>query len=304
MSSRNLIVSVVFGIVLLFAVAGEGYFIFSSQKENDSADAVVRSMQDSLKPHTASTTIAQAQENLQAQTEKLDEMQAGFPDSASLDADIQTAVKKTASEMAKDDALISDPDLKFSSQITIVGACKKADAALASVRTLEAKDTVSTPALNDAAENAVALVETCTNDISAYIDSLSAGGSGLAAGDASGYQAQIGQISTGVDSAKDSLDQIDAIPADRAAGADSTSTASTTLGDVLNQQNVVNQASDQLNQLLGQDGSIGNSNSSGLNGSNDDDGSNSDYGSDSGQSQLQNQSQSAPIKLIEGENTF
>jgi len=212
MSTVKLIAALFLGIVLLCAVTAEGYFYFYSQKQNSSADDVAKSIQNALKPKPFSEVLAEAKSNLQAQTEKLNEMQASFPDSPALDAEIKADVSKATAEAAKADALVADPKLDLSKQPNIVALGKQATEALAYLQTLAAHN-ASTVVLNDAARNAVDLVAAYSKAISEYVDSLNAGDSGLTPPEIASYEAQAKEIAAQAGSVEDSLNQIDSVPA-------------------------------------------------------------------------------------------
>jgi len=218
MSPVNIIISIVLGIVLLGAIGGEGYFYFYSQKQNSSTESVIQSIQEKLKAKPSLDALAVARSDLQAQTDRLKEMQAGFPSSAALDAEIKADVSAAAAEEAKADSLAADPKLDISAQPNIVELGQKAAQALSYLEYL-ATTPASTVALNDAAENAVELVAAYTKELAAYINSLTPSNSGLSAGEISDYQSQAESIVAQVGSTQDSLNKIDSISASSVADA-------------------------------------------------------------------------------------
>ena len=134
--------------------------------------------------------------------------------------------------------------------------------------------------------------------------------SGLTAGEIASYKAQANNIVAEVNAAKNSLNQIDNIPASSVVGitsnngqgklnqgTNSGNNGSTTLGDIVNQENIVAQTTDEVNQLANQIASEATSSPDSSTPSSPPT-DNGNYGP--GQIQPQN----GPIKLIEGENTF
>jgi hypothetical protein len=342
MSLRNIILVIILGLVLLGAIAGEGYFYFYSQKQNSAVNSVIQSIQKTLSTKPTLDVLAEARSNLQAQTDKLKEMQASFPSSLVLDAAIKADVAKAAAAAALADVLAADPKLGISAQSNIVILGQKATQALAYLQYLSTTP-ASTAALDDAAQNAIDLVAAYVNQLHTYVNSLSPSGSGLTSGEIADYESQTNTIVGQVDSVENSLNQIDSIPASsvpgiaslsdilltvststnnsgnqgssnsstNAAGPDqgsnqssgqpsggtsNPSDGSVTLGDIVNQQNIVSDDTSQVNQLSDQAGS-------------DTASSSQDNGNNGGVSTGNNNSggiqpQSGPVKLIEGENTF
>src|ERR1035437_3603906 len=212
MSFRNLIVVIILGIVLVCAIAGEGYFYFYSQKQNSATDAVIQSIQNALKAKQPYDALAEAKNNLQVQTERLNQMSANFPSSPLLDSAIKKNVTAAALAAAKANTLAADPKLGISTKANIIALGQKATEALAYLQSLT-KTSASTVALNDAAQNAIELVAAYSNEISIYINSLTPANSGLTEGEIADYKAQVNNIVTEVNAAKNSLNQIDNIPA-------------------------------------------------------------------------------------------
>lgn len=212
MSFRNLIVVIILSIVLVCAIAGEGYFYFYSQKQNSATDAIIQSIQNALKAKQPYNALAEAQNNLQAQTERLNQMQASFPSSPLLDAAIKKDVAAAALQAAKANTLAADPKLAISTQANIIALGQKATQALAYLQHL-ANTPASTVALNDAAQNAIELVSAYSNELSIYVNSLTPSNSGLTAGEIANYQSQANNIVAEVNAAENSLNQIDNIPA-------------------------------------------------------------------------------------------
>jgi len=360
MSFRNLIVVIILAVILATAIAGEGYFYFYSQKQNSAANSVILSIQSALNSKSPPDALAEAQSNLQAQTEKLKEMQASFPSSPALDAAIKADIIAAAAAEAKADSLAADPKLNISTRANIIELGQKAAEALSYLEYL-ATTPASTVALNDAAENAVELVAAYSNEISTYINFLTPANSSLTASDIADYQSQANNIVAEVNTVENLLNQIDNIPASSVAGitsnngqlstsddqGDTTTTASrapnsniqvpnnnqnnyqgstvndqvntnqggnsgsggVTLGDIVNQENIVSQTTDEVDQLSdkvkGEATSTPDSSrdSSFDNGGNNNDSNNAYTGGDNnGSGQIQ--PQSGPIKLIEGENSF
>ena len=130
MSLRNIILVIVLGLVLVCAIAGEGYFYFYSQKQNNAVNSVIQSIQKTLSTKPTLDTLAEARSNLQAQTEKLKEMQAGFPSSPALDAAIKADIGAAVAAEAKADFLAADPKLNISTQANIIELGQKAAEAL------------------------------------------------------------------------------------------------------------------------------------------------------------------------------
>jgi hypothetical protein len=336
MSLRNIILVVIIGLVLLGVIAGEGYFYFYSQKQNSAVNSVIQSIQKTLSTKPTLDTLAEAQSNLQAQTEKLKAMQVSFPSSTVLDAAIKTDVAQAAAAAALADVLAADPKLNISAQSNIVILGQKATQALSYLQYLLTTP-ASTVALNDAAQNAVDLVAAYVNQLNSYINSLSPSDSGLTPGEIADLESQANTIVEQVNSVENSLNQINSIPAsavpDIASPADillavSTSTnnsganasssdqssnqspnqpsggtnnssdGAVTLGDIVNQQNIVSDDTSQVNQLADQAGSDASSSQDNSNNGNN----GGVYTGGDNQGGIQ--SQDGPVKLIEGENTF
>ena len=353
MTTRNIIVALILCVVLVSAIIGEGYFYFYSQKQNSAANAIVQSIQNALKAKQPYDALAEAKNNLQAQTERLNQMSANFPSSPLLDSAIKKDVVAAALAAAKANTLAADPKLGISTKANIIALGQKATEALAYLQSLT-KTSASTVALNNAAQNAVDLVAAYSNDISAYINSLTPANSGLTASEIANYQSQANNIVAEVNTAKNSLNQIDNIPASSVAditsnngqlsinndqgntnvstssqisnppiggksqtsstspvnnqgsnndqgnlnqGTNSGNNGSTTLGDIVNQENIVAQTADEINQLANQISAEATSSSDSSNVS-------PPPGDNGNSSSGQIQPQSGPVKLIEGENTF
>ena len=327
---RNLILIMILAIVLLCAIGGEGYFYFYSQRQNSSADSIIQSIQKALKPESPLDALAQAKIVLADQTEKLDQMEASFPNSSSLDSAIRADVARAAAIAARDDALVADQKLGLEEQANIVALGQRAASALAYLQSLADSDLpISTVALNDAAENAIELTAAYSKEISSYLDSLSPTNSNISAGEISGYQSQADDIAEQANSTEDSLNQIDETPASSVTdGSNDSQTnsngqtptandqigdgdnqagigGSLTLGDINDQENVVEQDTNEVDQLVDQtpsgDASSSDPSSNNPSGSSIG-GNNGTSGNDGNSGGIQDQS--GPVKLIEGENTF
>jgi hypothetical protein len=217
MSFRNLTVIIILGLIILCAIAGEGYFYFYSQKQNNAANAIVQSIQNSLKAKYPADILAEAKNNLQAQTEKLKEMSANFPSSPLLDSAIKKDVAAAALTAAKADSLAALLKLDPIKEANIIALGQKATGAIAYLQSL-ATTPASTLVLNDAAQNAVELVAAYSNELSAYTNSLTPANSSLTSGEIANYQSQADNIVAEVNVAENSLNQIDNIPASSVAG--------------------------------------------------------------------------------------
>jgi hypothetical protein len=353
MTLRNIIVAIILGVVLVAAIIGEGYFYSYSQKQNSAVNAIVQSIQNALKTKQPYDALAEAQNNLEVQTERLNQMSANFPSSPLLDSAIKKDVAAAALAAAKANTLAADPKLGISTKANIIALGQKATEALAYLQSLT-KTSASTVALNDAAQNAIELVAAYSNEISAYINSLTSANSGLTASEIADYKAQVNNIVAEVNAAENSLNQIDNIPASSVPditsnngqisiindqvntnaptssqtsnppiggqsqtsstpsvnnqgsnnnqgnsnqGTNSGNNGSTTLGDIVNQENIVAQTTDEVNQLANQIAAEATSSPDSSNPS-------SPPTDDGNSSSGQIQPQSGPIKLIEGENTF
>jgi len=354
MPLRNLIVAFILSIVVLAAVVGEGYLYSYSQQENASAERVAQSIQTALNIKQPIDALAQVRSDLAAQTERLDQMQASFPDSPSLDASIKANVVAAAAVAAKANTLAADPKLGVSTQPNVIALGQKATAALAYLQSLS-KTPASTVALNDAALNAVELVAAYAKELSSYVNSLTPDDSGLSAGEIASYVEQTSSIVSDVSTTEDSLAKIDSIPASAAqespvliASNPATSLANSqtvpdaalsssdqgqvsvqapnqagssvngqvTLGDIVDQENVVAQTANEADQLAGQaaveNSPASNSADASSSGSSDDSsqpGNDSGNSVDTGASGGDNsgspiQTNDGPVKLIQGENTF
>jgi hypothetical protein len=341
MSSRNLIVALILGVVLVAAIIGEGYFYSYSQKQNSAANSVIQSIQSALNSKSVPNALAEARSNLQVQTEKLKEMQAAFPSSPALSAAIKADISAAVAAEAKADSLAADPKLNISAQANIIELGQKAAEALSYLEYL-ATTPASTVALNDAAENAVELVAAYSNELYAYVAGLTPANSGLTASEIADYKAQANNIVTEVNAVENSLNQIDNIPASSVpditsnngqlsitssqtsnppiGGQSQTSSTppvnnqtensgseSVTLGDIVAEQNIVTQTTDQVNQLGDQvTGEATSTYDSSNNSSSPQDNVNNGgvYTGSDNNNPGPIQPQSGPVKLIEGENTF
>ncbi|MDR3558713.1 MAG: hypothetical protein P4L61_04215, partial [Candidatus Pacebacteria bacterium] len=306
--------------------------------------------------------LAEVRSDLAAQTDRLEQMQASFPDSPSLDASIKDDVTAAASAAAKANTLAADLKLGASVQANIIALGKKATAALDYLQSLS-KTQATTVALNDAALNAVELVDAYTKELSDYVASLNPTDSGLSAGQIAAYEAQAVAIVAQVNATEDSLVSIDSTPVSVVAAGDSnpsqpgsnpesgiapvspsappgsnpasdaassspaqsqgsgqtsnpasSGTGTITLGDIVSQEDVVAQASQEVDQLTNQtaaenppasggstDASSPDS-SSGQSSSDNSGDTGATGGNDNGGNPIQ--TSNGPVKLIQGENTF
>ena len=212
MSFRSIIGIIILGLVLAAAIASEGYFYSTSQQENKNADSIIQSIQKTLSTKPTQDTLAEAQSDLQAQTEKLKAMQASFPSSPVLDAAIKADVAQAAAAAALADTLAADPKLNIPPESNIVILGQKATQALSYLQYLLTTP-ASTVALNDAAQNAIDLVAAYVNQLHSYINSLSPSDSGLTSGEIADLESQANTIVGQVNSVQNSLNQIESIPA-------------------------------------------------------------------------------------------
>lgn len=364
MSFRNIIILAILSVVLVSAIAGETYFYVLSEKQRSSADNVIKSLQSMVSPKRSVDALAEARSNLEAQVERLKEMQSGFPSSSSLNASIKKDVSTAALAMSRADSLVSSLKLDPIKNANIMALGQKANQALSYMQLL-AGTSASTVALNDAAQNAIELVKAYADALNAYVEVMTPSNSGLSASDISTKKSEADTIVSQANAAEESLNQTDSIPVEKALAEDSSNsgqatggeqaesssqssgsgnqagtsggsqtetagngqpaapnssnqTSSTsgnnqgsggseTLADIVNQENAVEKASDQVDQLGA--GSAGEQPSSSSSTPSDqdsgaqnsaDNGAYSGDGDNSGGIQVQ----TGTVKLIQGENDF